>query len=142
MNVITFIIHLIIVDTKDIIISYYSLIYLKQLFKNQQYLYLLQTRKDKSPHSNITLKKLILSNDISLEKIHYYFIEFEAKINFYFQEIYQFNLVQTIPQMFNAIIKAKLVYQCISMIKNNQICTEESCNVIYKYIESVFLNKI
>lgn len=85
---------------------------------------------------------MILSKDISSEIINNYFNEFESKINLYFQEIYQFNLVHTIPQMFNAIIKGKIILQCLLMIKKNQICTEESCNVIYNYIENVFLNQI
>lgn len=110
-------------DMKEIIITYYSLIYLKKLFSNNQFMYMIQNNVNcqSVDTKNVTLKKYIINHHIDYSKIISFEAEFEKttkeKLNEYLSFLSSFTS-SSIPNIFNALVKVKLLYKSIAMLKN------------------------
>ena len=111
-------------DMKEIIITYYSLIYLKKLFSNSQFMYMIQNNIHCSTgvdSKNVTLKKYIINHHIDYKKIISFEEEFQKstkeKLNENLSFLSSFS-EPSIPNIFNALIKVKLLYKSIDVLKN------------------------
>ena len=78
-------------NIKDIIVSYYSLIYIKQLLKNQENYFISKNEEDEK-NKNVTLKKLIINNNINCETINKYQNKFEETVKKQIKKLYKLNI--------------------------------------------------
>ena len=132
-------------DMKEVIITYYSLIYLKKLFSNSQFMYMIHNNINDSTidSKNVTLKKYIINHHINYEKITIFENKFEKStkeklINYFtFFSTYHESKMSTI---FNALIKVKLLYKSLDVLKNNSENAISSKNASYlkNYISCFF----
>lgn len=100
-------------DLKELLIKHYSLYYLYNLFSDKQFLFSLQNENWAQAKSNITLRKLLVSNQIKRENIE----EFHEKTK---QQIYELLIKQygfseecistcSLSSIFKAIVEVNLM---------------------------------
>lgn len=124
-------------EIKEIIITYYALTYLRQIFANKHYLLILQKKAYKcKKKKNVTLKKLILAHDLSSEIVESYYQIFERSVFKYLNDVYRINVSINIPQFFNAIVKTELLTRSLELIEQNVIHSKGSIEVLQNFIES------
>ena len=123
-------------DLKEIIITYYSLLYLKQLFSNPHFTYMLKNSSKKKNlfSKNVTLKKFIINHNINKEKIITIFDNFEKMASDKIRKSYKFIpkfSEKNIKSVFNAIVKIKLLNRCIDIVKlnNNEANNNSESNI-------------
>jgi myb proto-oncogene protein len=78
-------------NLKDIIVSYYSLIYIKQLLKNNENFFISKNEEEEK-NKNVTLKKLIINNNINCETINKYQNKFEESVKKQIKKLYKLNI--------------------------------------------------
>ena len=132
-------------EIKDMIVTYYSLIYLKQLFTNPQYLYMIKNNiNDESfGKKNVTLKKLIISNNIDLKMIENYLDKYEISIKHIISIQLKLNIDLSsikVDAIFNSYIKMNLVLKSCDILKYENLSLSDR-NVLEQFIESIFNNK-
>lgn len=132
-------------NMKEIITTYYSLIYLKKLFSNSQFMYMLHNNINDNTFDskNVTLKKYIINHHINYEKIAIFENKFEKSTKE--QLISYFTFFSTLNQskmstIFNALIKLKLLYKSLNVLKHNSDNGISSKNESYlkNYINCFF----
>ena len=77
-------------NLKDIIVSYYSLIYIEQLLKNNENFFISKNEEEEK-NKNVTLKKLIINNNINCETINKYQNKFEESVKKQIKKLYKLN---------------------------------------------------
>ena len=127
-------------NLKDIIVSYYSLIYIKQLLKNQENFFISKNEEEEK-NKNVTLKKLIINNNINCETINKYQNKFEMLVKKHMKKLYKINSDisnLTIRFLFKTIIKLEI------LVKSYQILNSKNLNNndILKIIEFIDKNYI
>ena len=128
-------------DMKEIIITYYSLIYLKKLFSNNQFKYMIQNNVNcqSVDTKNVTLKKYIINHHIDYAKIISFEAQFEKsmkeKLNEYLSFLSSFTS-SSIPNIFNALVKVKLLYKSIDVLKNkgHRMISSNNINSLENFI--------
>ena len=119
-------------NLKDIIISYYSLIYVKKLFKNSQFLLSKNKKKKSDLNKNVTLKKLILNNNINFDMINNYQIKFENSIRDRIKKLYNINLDLSnfkINNIFKGIIKFEILLKAYKTFTLNNLSYNDSIKI-------------
>ncbi len=117
---------------KDYIISYYSLIYVKKLFKNSQFLFSKNKKKKSDLNKNVTLKKLILNNNINFDMINNYQIKFENSIRNQIKKLYNINLDLSnfkINNIFKGIIKFEILLKAYKTFTLNNLSYNDSIKI-------------
>ena len=79
-------------NLKDSIVSYYSLIYIKDLLKNPQNFLFSKNKDDDNQNKNVTLKKLIVNNKVNYETINKYQNKFEETVKKQIKKLYKLNI--------------------------------------------------
>ena len=138
-------------DLKEIIITYYSLLYLKQMFSNPHFTYMLKNSSNEKNFfsKNVTLKKFIITHNINQEKIINIFDNFEKMASEKIRNSYKFIpkfSEKNIKNVFNAIVKIKLLNRCIDVVKlnkkeinnNNDNDLNKKINTLEKFISQIF----
>ena len=125
-------------DMKETIITYYSLVYLKKLFSNSQFMNMLQSTVNCAVDSkNVTLKKYIISHHIDYKKIIAFEAEFEKKI----KEKFNFPSFP-IPNIFKAIVKVKLLYKSIDVLKNKKEINIKNVDSLENFVNSFYKKEL
>ena len=133
------------IEIKDMIVTYYSLIYLKQLFSNPQYLYMIKNNINDGSlgKKNVTLKKLIITNNIDLNLIQNYLDKYEISIKNNISKQLKLNIDLSsikVDAIFNSYIKMNLVLKSCDILKYENLSLSDR-NVLEQFIESIFNNK-
>ena len=133
------------IEIKDMIVTYYSLIYLKQLFSNPQYLYMIKNNINDGNlgKKNVTLKKLIITNNIDLNLIQNYLDKYEISIKNNISKQLKLNIDLSsikVDAIFNSYIKMNLVLKSCDILKYENLSLSDR-NVLEQFIESIFNNK-
>ena len=133
------------IEIKDMIVTYYSLIYLKQLFSNLQYLYMIKNNINDGNlgKKNVTLKKLIITNNIDLNLIQNYLDKYEISIKNNISKQLKLNIDLSsikVDAIFNSYIKMNLVLKSCDILKYENLSLSDR-NVLEQFIESIFNNK-
>ena len=128
-------------NLKDSIVSYYSLIYIKDLLKNPQNFLFSKNKDDDNQNKNVTLKKLIVNNKVNYETINKYQSKFEILVKKHMKKLYKINSDisnLTIRFLFKTIIKLEI------LVKSYQILNSKNLNNndILKIIEFIDKNYI
>ena len=76
-------------NLKEIIVCYYSLIYVRNLLKNPQSLF--KKKKNESKKNNVTLKKIIANNNLNYDIVNKYHSQFEESVKKQFKRLYAIN---------------------------------------------------
>ena len=132
-------------EIKDMIVTYYSLIYLKQLFSNPQYLYMIKNNiNDESfGKKNVTLKKLIISNNIDLKMIENYLDKYEISVKNIISKQLKLNIdlsLIKIDVIFNCYIKMNLVLKSCSILNYEGLSLNDR-TILENFIDSILNNK-
>ena len=127
------------------IVTYYSLIYLKQLFSNPQYLYMIKNNINDGSlgKKNVTLKKLIITNNIDLNLIQNYLDKYEISIKNNISKQLKLNIDLSsikVDAIFNSYIKMNLVLKSCDILKYENLSLNDR-KVLEEFIESIFNNK-
>ncbi len=133
------------IEIKDMIVTYYSLIYLKQLFSNPQYLYMIKNNINDGSlgKKNVTLKKLIITNNIDLNLIQNYLDKYEISIKNNISKQLKLNIDLSsikVDAIFNSYIKMNLVLKSCDILKYENLSLNDR-KVLEEFIESIFNNK-
>ena len=123
---------------KDSIISYYSLLYIKDLFKNPKFLSSKCKKDNGKNNRNVTLKKLILNHNINLDMINDYQIKFEDSLRNQIKTIYNLNFDISnfrINYIFKQIIKIEILIKCYKVYASNLLSNDDS-NKICDFIKN------
>ena len=133
------------IEIKDMIVTYYSLIYLKQLFSNPQYLYMIKNNINDGNlgKKNVTLKKLIITNNIDLNLIQNYLDKYEISIKNNISKQLKLNIDLSsikVDAIFNSYIKMNLVLKSCDILKYENLSLNDR-KVLEEFIESIFNNK-
>ena len=133
------------IEIKDMIVTYYSLIYLKQPFSNPQYLYMIKNNINDGSlgKKNVTLKKLIITNNIDLNLIQNYLDKYEISIKNNISKQLKLNIDLSsikVDAIFNSYIKMNLVLKSCDILKYENLSLSDR-NVLEQFIESIFNNK-
>ena len=106
-------------NLKDIIVSYYSLIYIKQLLKNQENFFISKNEEEEK-NKNVTLKKLIINNNINCETINKYQNKFEESVKKQIKKLYKLNIDISnfdLNYIFKIIVKTEILiksFKCLN----------------------------
>lgn len=123
-------------DMKDTIITYYSLIYLKKIvLQFAIYEYVTEHSQLRSHRfKERYIKKYIISHHIDYKKIISFEAEFEKKI----KEKLNFPsfTVNQIPNIFNALVKVKLLYKSIDVLKNKAEIKSKNVDSLENFVNS------
>ena len=117
---------------KDYIISYYSLIYVKDLFNNPKFLFSKCKKDNGKNNRNVTLKKLILNHNINLDMINNYQIKFEESLRNQIKNIYNINIDISnirINNIFKQIIKMEILIKCYKVYTSNNLSYDDSLKI-------------
>ncbi len=132
-------------EIKDMIVTYYSLIYLKQLFTNPQYLYMIKNNinDENFGKKNVTLKKLIISNNIDLKMIENYLDKYEISVKNIISKQLKLNIdlsLIKIDVIFNCYIKMNLVLKSCSILNYEGLSLNDR-TILENFIDSILNNK-
>jgi hypothetical protein len=128
-------------NLKDSIVSYYSLIYIKDLLKNPQNFLFSKNKDDDNQNKNVTLKKLILKNNVNCETINKYQNKFEMLVKKHMKKLYKINSDisnLTIRFLFKTIIKLEILVKSYQILNSKNLNNDD----ILKIIEFIDKNYI
>ena len=133
------------IEIKDMIVTYYSLIYLKQLFSNPQYLYMIKNNINDGNlgKKNVTLKKLIITNNIDLNLIQNYLDKYEISIKNNISKQLKLNIdlsLIKIDVIFNCYIKMNLVLKSCNILNYEGLSLNDR-TILENFIDSILNNK-
>ena len=129
-------------NLKDSIVSYYSLLYIKDLLKNpQNFLLFSKNKDDDTQNKNVTLKKLIVNNNVNYETLNKYQSKFEILVKKQMKKLYKINTDISnlkIRLLFKIIVKSEI------LVKSYQILNSKNLNNadLIKIIEFIDKNYI
>ena len=122
-------------NLKDSIVSYYSLLYIKDLLKNpQNFLLFSKNKDDDNQNKNVTLKKLIVNNKVNYETINKYQSKFEILVKKQMKKLYKINTDISnlkIRLLFKIIVKSEILVKSYQILNSKNLNNDD----IFKIIE-------
>ena len=129
-------------NLKDSIVSYYSLLYIKDLLKNpQNFLLFSKNKDDDNQNKNVTLKKLIVNNKVNYETINKYQSKFEILVKKQMKKLYKINTDISnlkIRLLFKIIVKSEILVKSYQILNSKNLNNDD----IIKIIEFIDKNYI
>ena len=129
-------------NLKDSIVSYYSLLYIKDLLKNpQNFLLFSKNKDDDNQNKNVTLKKLIVNNKVNYETINKYQSKFEILVKKQMKKLYKINTDISnlkIRLLFKIIVKSEILVKSYQILNSKNLNNDD----IFKIIEFIDKNYI
>ena len=129
-------------NLKDSIVSYYSLLYIKDLLKNpQNFLLPSKNKDDDTQNKNVTLKKLIVNNKVNYETINKYQSKFEILVKKQMKKLYKINTDISnlkIRLLFKIIVKSEILVKSYQILNSKNLNNDD----IFKIIEFIDKNYI
>ena len=129
-------------NLKDSIVSYYSLLYIKDLLKNpQNFLLPSKNKDDDTQNKNVTLKKLIVNNNVNYETINKYQSKFEILVKKQMKKLYKINTDISnlkIRLLFKIIVKSEILVKSYQILNSKNLNNDD----IFKIIEFIDKNYI
>ena len=129
-------------NLKDSIVSYYSLLYIKDLLKNpQNFLLFSKNKDDDNQNKNVTLKKLIVNNKVNYETINKYQSKFEILVKKQMKKLYKINTDISNLKMrllFKIIVKSEILVKSYQILNSKNLNNDD----IIKIIEFIDKNYI
>jgi hypothetical protein len=132
-------------NLKDTIISYYSIIYIKSLLHNLNFLISKYKKKDSDDNKNVTLKKIIFNNNISFEMMNNYQIKLEEFIIMQIKKLYKINFdisKYKINNIFKEIIKIEILIKCSKIFHSNILSYNESIKICQFFSQNLTKDNI
>ena len=127
-------------NLKDSIVSYYSLLYIKDLLKNpQNFLLFSKNKDDDTQNKNVTLKKLIVNNNVNYETINKYQSKFEILVKKQMKKLYKINTDISNLKMrllFKIIVKSEILVKSYQILNSKNLNNDD----IFKIIEFIDKN--
>ncbi len=127
-------------NLKDSIVSYYSLLYIKDLLKNpQNFLLPSKNKDDDTQNKNVTLKKLIVNNNVNYETINKYQSKFEILVKKQMKKLYKINTDISNLKMrllFKIIVKSEILVKSYQILNSKNLNNDD----IFKIIEFIDKN--
>ena len=118
-------------NLKEIIVCYYSLIYVRNLLKNPQSLF--KKKKNESKKNNVTLKKIIANNNLNYDIVNKYHSQFEESVKKQFKRLYAINSNISnlkLNYIFNVIIKSEILMKSKNILNNKNLSNNDKFKVI------------
>ena len=118
-------------NLKEIIVCYYSLIYVKNLLKNPQSLF--KKKKNESKKNNVTLKKIIANNNLNYDIVNKYHSKFEESVKKQFKRIYTISANISnlkLNNIFNVIIKSEILIKSKNILNNKNLSNNDEFKII------------
>ena len=118
-------------NLKEIIVCYYSLIYVKNLLKNPQSLF--KKKKNESKKNNVTLKKIITNNNLNYDIVNKYHSKFEESVKKQFKRIYTISANISnlkLNNIFNVIIKSEILIKSKNILNNKNLSNNDEFKII------------
>jgi hypothetical protein len=129
-------------NLKDSIVSYYSLLYIKDLLKNpQNFLLFSKNKDDDTQNKNVTLKKLIVNNNVNYETLNKYQSKFEILVKKQMKKLYKINTDISnlkIRLLFKIIVKSEILVKSYQILNSKNLNNDD----IIKIIEFIDKNYI
>ena len=129
-------------NLKDSIVSYYSLLYIKDLLKNpQNFLLFSKNKDDDTQNKNVTLKKLIVNNNVNYETLNKYQSKFEILVKKQMKKLYKINTDISnlkIRLLFKIIVKSEILVKSYQILNSKNLNNDD----IFKIIEFIDKNYI
>jgi hypothetical protein len=129
-------------NLKDSIVSYYSLLYIKDLLKNpQNFLLFSKNKDDDTQNKNVTLKKLIVNNNVNYETLNKYQSKFEILVKKQMKKLYKINTDISnlkIRLLFKIIVKSEILVKSYQILNSKNLNNDD----IIKIIEFIYKNYI
>ena len=127
-------------NLKDSIVSYYSLLYIKDLLKNpQNFLLFSKNKDDDTQNKNVTLKKLIVNNNVNYETLNKYQSKFEILVKKQMKKLYKINTDISnlkIRLLFKIIVKSEILVKSYQILNSKNLNNDD----IFKIIEFIDKN--
>ena len=118
-------------NLKEIIVCYYSLIYVRNLLKNPQSLF--KKKKNESKKNNVTLKKIIANNNLNYDIVNKYHSQFEESVKKQFKRLYAINSNISnlkLNYIFNVIIKSEILMKSKNILNNKNLSNNDEFKII------------